>query len=110
MGIVLLLLNAFIQVSFTIIIRLSLSGSQLDADTIDGYHFWRTNTAHDIQYMDPLTRESFASRVCRMDSSLHIGYTQMQQVQDIDDYLFRNKPFNGPLMCMLGTFTWIVTV
>merc|ERR1712046_86833 len=100
----LLLLNVFIQVSFTIIILTShLTEWSVNAETIEGYHRWRTATGHDMSLMDPLTTESLVSRVCRQDASLHISENQVQQVSFIDSYLHSHFFFNGPLMCGMAS-------
>ena len=106
----LLLVNIAMQGGFVAIVWLSLGGSSLDDETLQGYHWWRTNIGHSVQFMEPLTLESLASRVCRADASLHLSETQSRQVADIRSYLDDHAPFNGALMCVLALTTWILTV
>ena len=48
----LLLVNIIMQLSFVVIVSLSLAESSWNDDRILGYRLWRTNTAHSVQFMD----------------------------------------------------------
>ena len=109
-NLVLCFLNISIQTCFAIIVLMSLISSQLDDNAIKGFHMWRTNTGHTVQFMNDLTLESMASRVCRGDTSLYASDTQVNAVSDINAYLIDNAPFNGPLMAILAIYVWILTV
>ena len=98
------------QIFFIIIVWRSLAGTAFGTDAIDGFHLWRTNVGHDVEFTNLLTEEALASRVCRGDTSLHLSDTQTQTVQAINAYLYENAPFNGPTMCILGLSTWSLTV
>ena len=75
-ALLLLKLNGIMQLCFIIIVTLSLANTSLDADAIEGFLQWRTNTGHASEYTNPLTLESVATRVCRGDTSLHLCNTQ----------------------------------
>merc|ERR1711933_21738 len=77
---------------------------------IEGYHEWRTVTGHAVQHMDRLTQESLATRVCSGDTSLHTSNTQLLQVGNIDAYLKKHAPLNGPMMCLVALLIWMLTV
>lgn len=105
----LLLLNIGIQACFVIIVFLSLTSSSVDESARWGYHMWRTNTGHTVQFMDKNTEESLVSRVCRDDRSLYLSDTQTQQVAAINAYLYDSEPFNGPMMALLAIYVWTLT-
>ena len=62
--IMLLLLNVAIQSAMTSIVVLELTDQTYTADTAARYRAWRTNTAHDVQYMDQVSGVSLAAQVC----------------------------------------------
>jgi len=72
---------------------------------------WRETVAHNIQYMDPITHESLAKRVCNNDRSLPVSVLQAELVQDIvhytDRWLFTEK---GYVLLVMVLVLWFMLI
>ena len=67
----------------------------------------------DIQYIDPLTLESLASRVCRGDASLISSEQQTSTYGDLVDYLHADgNGYHGTglITAALCIFMWITVI
>ena len=106
----LLLVNMAMQVSFVLIVVRNLTDITFDEDVRDQFRSFRTSVAHDFLLMDQNTGQSLAARVCNVDSGLHVGVSQSQAVGIVREYLELGSPFNGPLMCVMASLAWALTV
>eukprot|EP00662_Eupelagonemidae_sp_cell21_P056871 gene56871-biopygen76206 len=54
-----------------------------------GFRLWRETVGHDVRWMDR-NQASLVSRVCSLDTSLHISGRQLEDYRDIKEYQQQN--------------------
>ena len=64
LGLVTLLLNIFVQFAFAFIVLNLGADDRVTGDTAQAFQFWRLNIAHQFEFMDRITDQSLAARVC----------------------------------------------
>mmetsp|Transcript_36411 Transcript_36411/g.97292 ORF Transcript_36411/g.97292 Transcript_36411/m.97292 type:complete len:755 (-) Transcript_36411:467-2731(-) len=110
----LLILNATIQLVFLWIIVDGLSNPQFNSETVDELMAWRRTTAHDYSNYDPALGKSLARRVCDGDASLATSGVQIDSYANLVAYIGEENGDDvnaiGPLMCTLGLLIWLLTV
>lgn len=85
-SILLLLLNAAMQILFTsILLSPSFLGNGFD-EQVEGARIWRRSSAHDAKNMD-LAQRSLATRVCNEDDSLIFSTGEAALVGEINSFL-----------------------
>ena len=73
LGLIALLLNIFVQSAFTFIVLNMGADDRVTGDTVDAFHSWRLNIAHRLEYMDRITDQSLAARVCSGDAGIELS-------------------------------------
>ena len=70
-----LLLNIFVQFLFALIVILALSvcPHRVTDKTTERYQTWRLTIAHQFMYMDQLSGQSLAARVCAGDDGIELS-------------------------------------
>ena len=86
-GMMLLMLNIFVQIVLVWIINESLTDPGFTDDSVAGFRKWRISIAHDVLNVDPMTGVSLAARTCADDSALHTSSSQATTFSNIVNYL-----------------------
>eukprot|EP00929_Paragymnodinium_shiwhaense_P088287 TRINITY_DN4857_c0_g2_i1.p1 TRINITY_DN4857_c0_g2~~TRINITY_DN4857_c0_g2_i1.p1 ORF type:complete len:939 (+),score=123.23 TRINITY_DN4857_c0_g2_i1:407-2818(+) len=109
--ILILLLNAFVQLYYCSIVYFAfvLPQGEFTQEHIDGYRTWRVNVAHNVENIDKLSQVSLASRVCDQaaHASLEFSTAQANAVEEITKYL---NGFQGTGMTLVSVFCWLIFV
>ena len=103
----LIALNLMMQSIFIVVVSSAFTNEVYTDESLDQLRIWRLTTAHDIKYMDPITKKSMALRVCERDSGLSMSGSQVAQFALLDDYLSNGV---GAIMCTLGIICWCLSV
>ena len=61
---------------FASIVIIALTEPNFSEDGTRSYVLWRLNIAHDYRYVDPLTHQSLASRVCSQEAGIELSQGQ----------------------------------
>ena len=69
----LIALNLMMQSIFIVVVSSAFTNEVYTDESLDQLRIWRLTTAHDIKYMDPITKKSMALRVCERDSGLSMS-------------------------------------
>jgi hypothetical protein len=67
---------------------------------------WRSNVAHDLKNVDPVTNVPLAVKVCYNVAGLQFSF-QASKFKDIGDYQSSGA---GPLLSALCAFMWLTKV
>jgi len=112
-GVLLITMNVIAQLVFCAVVMEQLTIPTITNTSIDSLRNWRRNIAHDYKYMDTLSGQSLAARVCAGDAGLAFSNGQADLYSVISTYLTPNNVFlfkNGPLMCTLALLMWFMAV
>lgn len=86
-GMMLLMLNIFVQIVLVWIINESLTDPDFTDESVAGFRKWRISIAHDVLNVDPMASLSLAARTCADDSALHTSSSQATTFSNIQAYL-----------------------
>ena len=103
----LVVINLLIQSGLGVAVVIGFTTPVYTADGVTSLRAWRRNVAHDIKYMDIITQNSLAERVCAGESGLAFGNSQATQYSDVTAYLNQNV---GVIMCVLALTVWIMSI
>jgi len=124
----LLALNALMQISLCLVINDSLTIPLIDDGTTQAMKDWRTYSGHAWDYVDKLSFEPLARRICRNDDSVPMSSSVSGTLGDIAGYLpsaedrANESPalghllpvalagMRGELMCIMALIIWITNV
>ena len=108
-GFLLVLGNSVGQGLFVYIVaNTDLSEKNYDDDSVDAFKMWRRTVAHDVQYYNPITHESLATRVCNGDAGLEMSGAQAASFEEVSQYL--QGDILGMLMAIFAMGMWFLTV
>jgi len=124
----LLALNALMQIFLCLVINDSLTIPLIDDGTTQAMKDWRTYSGHAWDYVDKLSFEPLARRICRNDDSVPMSSSVSGTLGDIAGYLpsaedrANESPalghllpvalagMQGELMCIMALIIWITNV
>lgn len=117
-------LNVLVQFGFCVIVNDSLTRPRMDAATVADFTDWRTTVAHNLKYVNDITKETMARKVCTFgDTPMAAG--PIDGLSAISEY--RPNPEDGqyradpPLgywmqsqnvgeaMCLIALIVWWLT-
>lgn len=82
--------NFLLQLTFTCIILAYFCQPEIDQEMIDDLKFWRVSVAHDLRWMDTVTQQSLARKVCNKggeSGGLYMSGAVQTAVQQVLNYI-----------------------
>lgn len=122
---ILLVMNVVMQFAFCAIINDTFTTETIGSDEVSDLKRWRTLSAHDMTWIDPISHHSLARRVCDLDGSLPMSSGITEQLALINSYLpipgdegnqpaigymFPQFEGIGRLLCVLALVVWYLTL
>lgn len=98
-----LIINIFIQISFTLIIGSTFPSKPLDLMALDT---WRHTVGHDFNEVDAYGF-SLVSRVCDEHPTLSVALQQSETFTDAGAYTSRH---DGPTLCIISISIWFLVM
>lgn len=113
-GLTALLVNMFVQGVLAVVVVQQLTGTTFGDADIASFRTWRTNIGHDKQYMDKISEQSLAARVCAGDAGLESSAAQANAYKTLSSYLSTNHVLgdleNGPAVLVCCAFVWSMSI
>lgn len=112
----LLLFNLLLQSTLVYIITTQLTAPTITTADVEDYAEWRRNSAHDVRYMDQLTKTSMAAMVCRGSKAVVHSTVQGQAHENLVAYLGETTVFDagsftpGSFTCLIALAVWALTI
>jgi hypothetical protein len=79
--------NMCVQFAFCIVIWSYMLEPEVSASTLDTLLKFRLSIAHNVEFADPITRQSLATQVCNSDEKVHYAAGQMGLLDDVKTFL-----------------------
>ena len=124
----LIVLNASMQILLCSLINASVTMADIDDSTVEDMKLWRTYSGHSWDYVDKLSFEPLARRICRGDQSVPMSSSVIEILDNINAYMPTDElyeqqvPFlghwlphisfmpRGQLMCIVVLIVWVTNV
>lgn len=98
-SVLLVLINVAIQTGLGFIVVTSFCDPQYGDSAVVSLRQWRRNIAHDVKYLDTVSKNSLAARVCKGEAGLGFGNSQASTYVNVKSYLENDK---GVTLCILA--------
>jgi hypothetical protein len=105
-AIIMYLSNLFLQVIFVYIAYKELMSQAVTKESVEQAWAWRVTTAHDMKFMDPITEQSLARKICEDNAAPSMSSTASALHGKVTSYL---NGSSGLLLCLMSLLVWWLT-
>jgi len=97
--------NLAAQLAFCYIICYYMLEPDVNSDALDTLLKFRLSIAHDVEFADPMTKQSLAQQLCAGDEKVHYAAGQMAILKDVKQFLK-----GGPPLMILAEIVFLCVI